>query len=261
MSEYETLEVRDGGERVDIYLNRPEKLNALTFQCWDDLRSLLAELHERDELRLVVLSGRGRAFSAGVDFDAIREALTIERGAYPRFIRRWADVGHSLERLPCPVIARLNGPALGGAFELALACDLRVAAEDALFGFPQVQFGIVPDAGGTGRLTRIAGPSWAKDLILTGRLIGAREAENLGVVTRVVPSEELDAEVERMAEPILASPWPYSFFVNKAVEVGAETSSLLANDFEGVADQVMLRSEEVWKRLEEFLDRPKRKAD
>jgi enoyl-CoA hydratase/carnithine racemase len=258
---YRTLEVLDQGRRVDVYFARPEKRNALTFECWDELADCLAALHERPELRLVVLSGRGKAFSAGVDFEAIHRALTEEKTDYPRFVRRWANVAHALERLPCPVIARINGPALGGAFELALACDLRVAAEGAVFGFPQERFGIVPDAGGTGRLTRIAGPAWAKDLILTGRLIDAHEALELGVVTRVVAPEALDAEVEAMAEPILSAPWPYPYFAIKAIEVGAETGPLLSNDFEGVVDQVLLRTDEVWDRVEAFLSRTRRSGE
>lgn len=249
---YQTLEVRDAGARVDLYLNRPEKRNALSFEVWDELKDCLERLHERTDVRVVVFSGKGKAFSAGVDFEAIRESLVREKTDYPRFIRRWAGVAHSFERLPCPVIARINGPAFGGALELALACDVRIAAEEAVFRFPQHSFGIVPDVGGTGRLTRIAGPAWAKDLVLTGRMLTAVEALGASIVTRVVPSARLDAEVDAVADVILKSPWPFGFFVKKAVEAGEETNPWLSNDIEAIVDRVMLHSEEMWRQVEEF---------
>src|SRR5690606_32815671 len=150
----QTLQIADSGSRLDIALDRPDERNALTFEVWDDLDRVTADVERRDDLRVVTLTGNGPAFCAGVDFTAIGAALEAERGSYPSFIRRWATIVDRFERVAQPSIAAINGPTVGAGLELALACDIRIASDRAVFAMPQMRMGIVPDVGGTSRLAR-----------------------------------------------------------------------------------------------------------
>ena len=210
--EWQRLHVRDTGRRVDIAIARPEQRNALDFETWDELGLVMADVASRDEVRVVTLTGEGDAFSAGVDFQAIGESTSTERRQYPSFIRRWADVADSFERVAQPTIAAINGPAVGGGFEIALACDLRIASDRAVFNMPQMRMGIVPDVGGTSRLAVAAGAAMAKDMILSGRVVDAEEALQSGIVSRVVPHEDLARVVDELAETIADLPWPSAYF-------------------------------------------------
>lgn len=252
--DYDRIEVERRDARLDIRLARPDQRNALDFEMWAELGHVMNEVVANDDtIRVVTLTGAGDAFCAGVDFTAIGESLKVERTQYPSFIRRWAGVADSFERVAQPTVALLNGPAVGAGFEIALACDLRIASEKAVFAMPQLQMGIVPDAGGTSRLARAAGETVAKDLILTGRVIGAQEALGFGIVSRVVAADELAGVGDEIADGLAALPWPSTYFANVAVEAGVRLDPRRATDLEGIADQVMLREDAVWERVENFM--------
>lgn len=252
--DYERIQVTRNEARLDIRLARPDQRNALDFQMWDELGDVMHQVVANDDsIRVVTLTGDGDAFCAGVDFKAIGDSLKVERHQYPSFIRRWAGVADSFERVAQPTIALLNGPAVGAGFEIALACDLRIASERAVFAMPQLQMGIVPDAGGTSRLARAAGEAVAKDIILSGRVIGADDALTWGIVSRVVAHEELHAVGNQLADGLADLPWPSTYFANVAVEAGSRLDPRRAADLEGIADQVMLREDAVWDRVESFM--------
>lgn len=244
--------VRDGA-RLALTFDWPERRNALDFAAWDQL-SAGTDLARDDDIRVVTLTGAGSAFCAGVEFAAIGESLRIERHRFPSFIRRWSEVADRFERLAQPTVAAINGPAIGAGFEIALACDVRIASNKAVFAMPQLQMGIVPDVGGTSRLGRAAGAAFAKDIILTGRVIGAEEALAHGIVSRVVPHDELPAVLDDIASTIAAIPWPAAYFADLAIDFGRDLDSRHAADFEAVADQVMLREEAVWDRVSAFME-------
>lgn len=250
----ETLAVGDSGTRLAITLNRPEERNALTFGAWDDLDRVMSEAETRDDLRVITLTGNGPAFCAGVDFSAIGAALEVEKGSYPSFIRRWATIVDRFERAPQPSVAAINGPVIGAGLELALACDIRIASDRAVFAMPQLQMGIVPDVGGTSRLARATGEAFAKDMILTSRIVDAEEALRAGIVSRVVEHDRLAEELEGIAAAIEGLPWPAAYFANVAIEVGPRLDPRRAADIEAIADQVMLRQEEVWARISRFME-------
>jgi enoyl-CoA hydratase len=176
-----------------VTIERPEVLNALNFDLLDELADALAALDRDPACRAIVVTGSGtRAFAAGAD---IRE-LAVQTPVTLLVDDRFA-VWERIAAIRTPVIAAVRGFALGGGCELAMSCDLIVAGEDAQFGQPEINLGVMPGAGGTQRLTRAIGRARAMDLVLTGRSIGAREAEAMGLVTRVVPPEEtLDAALE-----------------------------------------------------------------
>ncbi|MCJ2519737.1 MAG: enoyl-CoA hydratase-related protein [Candidatus Thermoplasmatota archaeon] len=181
------LEEEDG--LVILYIDRQEALNALNIEVLSELREALLEVEKREDLRILILTGAGdRAFVAGAD---IREMLPLT----PLQTRRFASLGHEvtriLERMEKPVIAAINGFALGGGCELALACDIRIASEGAKIGLPEVGLGIFPGFGGTQRLTRLVGRGWASELIFTADPVDAEMAERIGLVNRVVPREKL----------------------------------------------------------------------
>jgi len=172
-----------------VYVDRPDAMNALDVATLTELRDRLAELRDDGEVRAVVLTGAGdRAFIAGADIKAM-SAMDVDAA------RAWGELGHNvarrLESMPKPTIAAVNGYAVGGGCELALACDIRYASERAKFGQPEVNLSVIPGWGGTQRLARAVGAGLAKDLILTGRTIDAAEALRIGLVSAVYPADEL----------------------------------------------------------------------
>jgi enoyl-CoA hydratase len=253
MTSFTALAVEDIGTRLDITLNRPDQRNSLDFTAWDELDAVMGALETRDDARVVTLTGAGPAFCAGVDFATIGASLEVEKGSYPAFIRRWAHIVDRFERSAQPTVVAINGPVIGAGLELALACDVRIASEEAVFAMPQMQMGIVPDVGGTSRLARAAGEAFAKDMILTSRLVDAQEALRAGLVSRVVPADALAAELDEIASAIEKLPWPSAYFATVAIDVGPRLDPRRAADIEAIADQVMLRQDEVWERISAFM--------
>lgn len=199
----EILTVERDGAVATITLNRPAVLNALNAELLQRLEDTLDELAADAALRAVILTGAGeRAFAAGADIGELAEldgAVAGERKA-----RTGQRVTQRLEALPVPVIAAVNGFALGGGCELALACDIRIAAENAKFGQPEVNLGVPPGYGGTQRTARLLGSGAALYLCLTGEMLDAAEALRIGLVQRVVPLAELRTEALRIANVIAA---------------------------------------------------------
>jgi len=196
---YETILVERRGSVAIITINRPEKRNALNIQTRAEGAAVLDELRAEESVRVVVFTGAGdKAFIAGADIAefADRTAITqrevmLERGLF-----------NAIDTFPKPIIAMVNGYCLGGGCELALACDIRIASDKASFGQPEINLGIIPGGGGTQRLTRLVGEGKAMELILTGAIIDAQTAFNLGLVNHVVPAEQLEAKTMEIANRI-----------------------------------------------------------
>ena len=193
-------EAKDGVARLTV--NRPEKLNALDRQTMRDIDAAVGAAGQDPSIGVLVVTGMGdKAFVAGADIAELSSQTPVEGAAYARLGQ--AVLGR-LERLGKPSIAAINGYALGGGLELAMACTLRVASESARLGQPEVALGIIPGYGGTQRLARLVGPGRALELILTGEPIDAREAHRIGLVNRVVPAAELPSAAEAMARTLLS---------------------------------------------------------
>jgi len=196
---YNTIEVEISDGIATLTFNRPKVLNALNLEVIAELGKAISELQEPPEVRVLVLTGAGRAFVAGAD-------ISVLGGLDPLGAKRFAQEGQSvlfaLEALDIPVIACVNGFALGGGCEIAMACDFVYASEEAKLGQPEINLGLVPGFGGTQRLARLVGKGRAKELCMTGRIITAQEAFHMGLVTRVFPGETLMEETMKTATAI-----------------------------------------------------------
>ncbi len=200
--DYETLLVRHTDGIAVVTVNRPDKLNALNATAKRELGAVLKSLREAPDVAAVILTGAGeKAFVAGTDIEELT-GLTVPSGT--AFATGGQELFTMIEQLGKPVIAAVNGYALGGGCELALACTVRVASDRAKFGQPEVNLGIIPGYGGTQRLPRLIGRAKAMEMILTGSPIGAEEALRYGLVSFVVPPAELMSAAERLAQTFVA---------------------------------------------------------
>ena len=214
------VEVRVEGHVAVLTLNRPSKLNALSSAVERELGEALVG-SKVGESRCVVLAGAGRAFSAGAD---LSEVSRDDPEGIAAYYRETGDVYERLAALPQPAIAAIHGYCLGGGLELALACDFRVAAEDVVFGLPEVPLGILPSSGGTHRLVRIVGPARAKELMLLRERFGAKEALGWGLVTEVVPTEATLTRALELAAQVAELPPLAVSVVKQAADLLADSS-------------------------------------
>jgi len=193
----------DHGAVRHVVLNRPEKRNAfhagLVTATGDALRAAEAD----PAVRCVVIRGSGPMFSSGMDLAALAELAAAPAGLRT-FRRACLEAFNLAEEMTKPAVCSIHGACIGGALELALACDLRVIASDAVVGLPETRIGLIPDVGGSSRLPAVVGLGRAKELIMTGKLIGGEEAERIGLANRVAPAEELDAATQALVDELLA---------------------------------------------------------
>jgi enoyl-CoA hydratase len=202
VSSYTTIGYELSAGVATVTLNRPDVLNAMSDVMRGELLQVFAGIAVDDAVRVVVVRGAGeRAFSAGAD---IREFVPPSVPVVFREHRQRLDFRAAMERCPQPIIAAIRGFALGGGLELALACDIRIAADDAQLGLTEVNLAIIPGGGGTQRLPRLVGRGRALEMILTGRRIGADEALRIGLVERVVPAAELSSAADELARALVA---------------------------------------------------------
>jgi enoyl-CoA hydratase len=210
------------GSIAYITVNRPKVLNALNTPTWSDLRTAFEDARDDDAVRGVILTGAGdKAFIAGADISELSEVSAFEAERSSRFGQEVLDL---IENLGKPVIAAVNGFALGGGCETAMACTIRVAVESAKFGQPEVSLGLVPGGGGTQRLPRLVGKGRALQLILSGEMITAQEAYRIGLVNEIVPAAELITRAEAILMKIASNAPIAVKFALEAANKGMETS-------------------------------------
>lgn len=213
------VETGDDGVAV-VTIGRPDRSNALDSSMVAAMRDVLARLGEDDAVRAIVLTGAGeRAFIAGGDVAEMRD---LELADADRFVYAGQELTRQIERLGQPVIAAVNGYALGGGMEIALACDIRIASERSVFGLPEVTLGILPGWGGTQRAVRLLGRGLALELVLTGRRVSAEEALRIGLVNRVVPAAELSSAAREVAAAIAKNSPVAVRQAKKAIHRGAD---------------------------------------
>jgi len=213
-----------------ITFNRPEILNAMDMEMVSEIGKAIEEIEKDNEVGAVIMTGAGRAFLAGGDINWLLKGtevpfeLYLQHDQIMRLLLR-------LERLPKPVIAAINGYALGGGAEMITGCDIRIAAENAKIGFPEVTLGIMPGAGGTARLPRLIGKGRALELELTGEPIDAQEAYRIGLVNKVVPEGETVKAAEEMARKILKNAPQAVWQIKNAIQIGVDMSTEGASEY------------------------------
>ncbi len=248
------LEVEDGVGT--IRLDRPP-MNALNLRMQDEIRAAATEAAERTDVRAVVVYGGAKVFAAGAD---IKEMAAM---SYTDMVDRSVALQASITavaRIPKPVIAAITGYALGGGCELALAADLRVAADDARLGQPEIQLGLIPGAGGTQRLPRLVGPAKAKDIVFTGRVVGAEEALAIGLVDRVVPSADVYRTACELAARLAAGPAYALRAAKEAIDRGLEVDLDTGLELERVQFAALFATEDRTTGMTSFLENGPGKA-
>lgn len=216
---YETITVETDNHITTLTINRPKALNALNLQVLTELTEAAAAADHDDDVRVLVITGTDRAFAAGADIKEMSE-LSFSQA----FRRDWFSGWNRLRDVRKPIIAAVNGFALGGGCELAMMCDILIASDKAKFGQPEINLGVLPGMGGSQRLTRAIGKAKAMDLCLTGRMMNADEAERSGLAARVVPHDELMKTVGEVATTIAGKSLIATAMVKEAVNVAFETT-------------------------------------
>lgn len=244
------------GEVAVITLNRPDDLNAFNYESLVRLGEVVEEIRQnRHQIRSVIVTGAGRAFSAGAD---LKERRTLNAQQVRRNVRAIREVFTAVEELPQPTIAAVNGYAFGGGFELMLACDLRLAVRDARMGLTEVSLGIIPGAGGTQRLPRLIGPSRAKELILTARKINAEDALQYGLLNGIADDAE---QLRRMAFELaneIAANAPLAVYQAKyAINRGSNVDLYSGMEVEAQAYEMIIPTKDRAEALAAFADKRK----
>ena len=217
---YELIKVEERGRVGLITLNRPKQLNALSPALMQEVGSALQDYDQRDDIGAIVITGNEKAFAAGADIAAMKDYSYMDAFLSDYITRDWEHI----RRIRKPVIAAVAGYALGGGNELAMMCDIVIAAENARFGQPEVNLGVMPGAGGTQRLPRTVGKAKAMDLCLTARMMDAQEAERAGLVSRIVPLEKLMEEALAVAEKIAGYSLPVVMMIKESINRAYETN-------------------------------------
>lgn len=247
------LKIEEAREGVYLLtINKPASLNALDTAVLGELAAVVENLRTNESVKVLVLTGEGRAFVAGADISEMVSKNPIDG---LEFGRLGASVFRAIEQLPFPVIAAVNGFALGGGCELAMACDIRLASAKAKFGQPETGLGIIPGFSGTQRLPRLVGPAKAKELIYTGEIIKADEALRIGLANGVTEPEALIDEALAMAEKIALQPRQAVALAKKAIDAGMQTDIDTAIGIENNLFALCFSTEEQKQRMTAFLNK------
>jgi enoyl-CoA hydratase/carnithine racemase len=253
---FDNLLIERDGALVIVTINRPAVLNALDTPTTDDLRRLMTDLRDDASVRVVIVTGAGeKAFVAGADINELAALTPVEAREHAR---RGQHVFDLIEHLGKPVIAAVNGFALGGGCELAMACTLRIAAEDARFGQPEINLGLIPGFAGTQRLARLVGKAIALEILLTGRQVKADEALRIGLVNKVVPPASLLDEARALAVQLAAQAPIASRFILDAVNHGLEVPFVEGQALEATLFGMIASTADMREGTRAFLE--KRKA-
>jgi enoyl-CoA hydratase/carnithine racemase len=244
----------DRGAVRHLVLNRPDKRNALNSDAIRELGAAIEAAADDDSVRVVVLRGEGAMFSSGMDLNDLRDLADSPENvrAFRRPLLGWWNL---LEEMPKPTICQVHGAALGGAFELALACDFRTMAEDAMAGIMEVRVGLLPDVGGCSRLPAVVGLGNAKELIMTGKVIDGREAHRIGFANRIAPADGLDAATEALAGELLACAPRAVGLAKRVLDAAAKPALSVTLEQEVAAQETLAASEDFAEGARAFFEK------
>jgi enoyl-CoA hydratase len=259
MTDFRYLIVEQADRVLMVTLNRPETLNSWNEAMRQEMRSVMRDLQGDRQIRALVITGKGRAFSAGEDVNEMRQrstekVTTRDFRVIARNIHNFLD---DLEMIELPVIAAINGVCAGGGLELALSCDFRIVAEGARLGFPEMRVGLMPGSGGCSRLVKAIGFLRAKELVMRGRMVDAKTADRYGLVTELVPDDELMTRTKAFAAE-LAEWSPMSVGLSKVILRACANSDLdTSRTLERLGNSVLSETEEHRESVRAFLEKRK----
>ncbi len=252
---FNTIKYERENHTAIITLNRPESMNAINNEFVQELDQVIDEISQDNDIGVVIITGSEKFFGAGAD---IKEIIGIKTPLMAHeFVGRVQRLFRKIERMEKPVIAAVSGLALGGGCELALACDLRIVAENALFGQPEIKIGVIPGGGGTQRLPRLIGVGRAKELLYTGDPIDAQEAYRVGLANKVVPVESLMEEAKNMAAKILERPGFALQITKMVVNEGMNMDIQSALDHEARCFEILFSTEDQKEGMKAFVEKRK----
>ena len=258
--ELENMTYEKEGNIAILTLNRPDKLNALTTAMWQGLLQAIQTIQGDDDVRALILTGMGRAFSAGSDVsDRLEKRISGVKMEETRkdLLEPVGYLAFVMQSLDKPAIAAINGTAVGAGLSLALLCDIRIASETARFGAAWVKMGLIADVGATYTLPRVVGTDKALEMMATGEMIDAEEAARIGLVTEVVPSDDLMKKVRDLASKIASNPPVAVELMKRAVYKGLRNDLLTQLDFETYAQNVCRHTEDHKEAVKAFLEKRK----
>lgn len=250
--DYETIKVKKENGLATVIFNRPEKLNAMSEEFLAEMNDFMDYLEKDEEIRVVILTGAGKAFIAGADITLMKDMTPIEASEYAY---RTTEVYRKMEHSGKIFIAAVNGYAFGGGCEMTLACDLRIASEKARFGLPEVGLGIFPGGGGTQRLPRLIGMAKAKELIFTAKTFRAEKALELGLVSEIVEAEKLMESAKSLAETIMKNSKTGVALAKQSMNYGIQTDMYTAMNQEKNLFGLCFGTEEQQKRMNDFVNK------
>ncbi|HWK88258.1 MAG TPA: enoyl-CoA hydratase [Xanthobacteraceae bacterium] len=247
---YENIRVETKGRVGLITLDRPKALNALNGPLIDELNKALDTFENNSDIGCVVLTGSEKAFAAGADIKQM-QSMGYPQNYLDDFVAAWERIGRARK----PIVAAVAGYALGGGCELLMMCDIVIAADNAQFGQPEIKLGVMPGIGGTQRLTRFIGKAKAMDLCLTGRMMGAEEAERAGLVSRIVPAASLLDEAMKTAEVVAGMSLPIAMMTKESVNQAYETTLSAGIRFERRVFHAMFATADQKEGMAAFVDK------
>jgi len=248
----EVVKFEKDGKIGRIILNRPEVYNALNLEVHSKLRAVLSEIKDDDSIRVAIITGAGKAFCAGAD---IGEIMKLDPLTGEEHLNSLVSTFEMIENIDLPIIAAINGHALGGGLELAMRCDFRIAKESAKLGLPEVNIGAMPGAGGTQLLPRLIGKTRGIELIMTGRLITAKEAESLGLVNKAVKEDEFDDFVNNFAEELSKKSPVALALIKRSINMGLKMDLKNALEYEKLLFTKLLVSEDFKEGVKAFVEK------
>jgi enoyl-CoA hydratase/carnithine racemase len=225
---FDTLILKKKGMIQTLIFNRPKELNKITYQLIEEVNIALKQLRNDEEARVLIITGAGKAFMAGADLQMVQQSHYLQMR---KFLGAILDILTQVEDLEIPVIAAINGPAIGGGFELICSCDFRIASDSAVLGFPEIKLGSIPGASATSRLLRIVGQTKAAEITMLGNNITAREALAMNLVHQVVPSDQLMSTASQLAKELAKRPPLALKLTKKALNIGFDTDVKSARRF------------------------------
>lgn len=251
----DTIQMEIDKNIVIITFSRPQKMNTLNSQMIAELNQALDKCTKDSAIRVIVLQGAKKYFCVGADISEVPQIANAFEGYI--FLEKMSEIFKKIEFFPKPMIASVQGLALGGGCELALACDFRLASESAQFGLPEIEIGAFPAAGGTSRLPRIIGPTWAKEMVFFGERISAHEAYRIGLVNRVFPDKTHSKEVLSFAYKLALKPPHAIRLAKQSIDQGLSLGSYSARIIEALLGALILDTEDRKEGMKAFLEKRK----